>query len=70
MPRPLAQGLADKLGFYKLRAKVTVENISADLGVHGGVGRRAGREADLAFADPRMSMRSAGASWPAEDLHR
>ena len=28
VPRPLAQGLADKLGFYKLRAKVTVENLS------------------------------------------
>src|SRR6201986_3277439 len=30
-PRPLAQSLADKLGFYKLRAKVTVENLSANL---------------------------------------
>src|SRR6476646_7534945 len=27
-PRPLAKGLADKLGFYKLRAKVAVENLS------------------------------------------
>src|SRR6201992_201479 len=32
-PRPLAQPLADKLGFYKLRAKVTVENLSDNLGV-------------------------------------
>ena len=32
-PRALAQGLADKLGFYKLRAKVTVENLSDSLGV-------------------------------------
>src|SRR3569833_3479443 len=32
-PRALAKGLADKLGFYKLRAKVTVENLSDDLGV-------------------------------------
>src|SRR6476660_10408278 len=31
-PRALAQGLADKLGFYKLRAKVTVENLSDHLG--------------------------------------
>ena len=33
VPRPLAKGLADKLGFYKLRAKVTVENLSDSLGV-------------------------------------
>ena len=32
-PRPLAQSLADKLGFYKLRAKVAVENISDSMGV-------------------------------------
>src|SRR3981189_1050925 len=38
-PRALAQGLADKLGFYKLRAKVAVENLSDSLGVlaAGGV---------------------------------
>src|SRR4030088_1063183 len=32
-PRALAQGLADKLGFYKLRAKVGVENLSDSFGV-------------------------------------
>src|SRR5712691_1473650 len=32
-PRALAPGLASKLGFYKLRAKVTVENLSDSLGV-------------------------------------
>src|SRR4051812_42231360 len=32
-PRALAQTLAAKLGFYKLRAKVTVENQSDTLGV-------------------------------------
>src|SRR3977135_1150543 len=32
-PRPLPQSLADKLGFYKLRAKVAVENLSDSLGV-------------------------------------
>src|SRR5271155_1022929 len=32
-PRALAQSLTDKLGFYKLRAKVTVENLSDRLGV-------------------------------------
>ncbi|MGL4445667.1 MAG: YgfZ/GcvT domain-containing protein [Alsobacter sp.] len=32
-PRALAQDLAKRLGFYKLRAKVTVENLSATWGV-------------------------------------
>src|SRR5258708_4327263 len=32
-PRTLAQPLADKLGFYKLRAKVKVENLYDSLGV-------------------------------------
>src|ERR1700710_2460171 len=32
-PRALSQDLADKLGFYKLRAKVAVANLSDDLGV-------------------------------------
>ena len=44
-PRALAQGLADKLGFYKLRAKVQVENLSDSLGVAGGMGRRSHRQA-------------------------
>jgi len=40
--RALAQALADKLGFYKLRAKVAVENLSDDLGVGDkSVARRA-----------------------------
>src|SRR5689334_22827815 len=32
-PRALAKGLSDKLGFYKLRAKAAVENLSDSLGV-------------------------------------
>src|ERR1700743_268747 len=32
-PKALAQGFADKLGFYKLRAKVVIENLSDSLGV-------------------------------------
>jgi folate-binding protein YgfZ len=32
-PRALSQALADKLGFYKLRAKVVIENLSDSLGV-------------------------------------
>src|SRR6202051_4841607 len=33
VPRPLAAGLAAKLGFYKLRAKVVVEDLTDSLGV-------------------------------------
>ncbi|MBV8925032.1 MAG: folate-binding protein YgfZ [Bradyrhizobium sp.] len=53
-PRPLAPALADRLGFYKLRAKVRIENLSGNLGVIAAWG---GGELvvkpDLAFADPR-----------------
>src|SRR5213083_3554179 len=36
-PRPLTKGLADKLGFYKLRAKVRIENLSDSLSDSLGV---------------------------------
>jgi tRNA-modifying protein YgfZ len=52
-PRALAQTVADKLTFYKLRAKVAVENLSENL---GGLAAWDGDPAvvpDLAFADPR-----------------
>jgi folate-binding protein YgfZ len=52
-PRPLAQSLADKLGFYKLRAKVTVENLSDSLGVIAAWNGEPAIKPDLAFADPR-----------------
>ena len=52
-PRPLAQGLADKLGFYKLRAKVAVENLSDSLGVLAVWNGEPAMKPDLAFADPR-----------------
>ncbi len=52
-PRALAQGLADKLGFYKLRAKVTVENLSDSLGVFAAWDGDPVVKPDLAFADPR-----------------
>src|SRR6202162_6519878 len=54
-PRALAQGFADKLGFYKLRAKVAVENLSDSLrGLAVWDGEPAVKP-DLAFADPRSS---------------
>ncbi len=52
-PRPLAQPLADKLGFYKLRAKVAVENLSDSLGVIAAWGGDPAIKPDLAFPDPR-----------------
>ena len=52
-PGPLAQGLADKLGFYKLRAKVAVENISGSMGVLAVWDGKLPVKPDLAFADPR-----------------
>jgi folate-binding protein YgfZ len=50
-PKALAEGLATKLKFYKLRAKVTVENL--DLGVLAAWDGTLAAQPDLAFADPR-----------------
>jgi folate-binding protein YgfZ len=52
-PRALAQTLADKLGFYKLRAKVVVENLSDSLGVLAAWDGEPAIKPDLTFADPR-----------------
>jgi folate-binding protein YgfZ len=50
-PKALAEGLATKLKFYKLRAKVIVENL--DLGVLAAWDGALAAQPDLAFADPR-----------------
>ena len=55
-PRALAQSLADKLRFYKLRAKVSVENLSDSLGVIAAWDGEAAVQPDLAFADPRQPI--------------
>lgn len=52
-PKALADGLATKLKFYKLRAKVTVDNLSDDLGVLAAWDGQLATQPDLAFADPR-----------------
>lgn len=52
-PKALADGLATKLKFYKLRAKVTVDNLSDDLGVLAAWDGQLAAQPDLAFADPR-----------------
>jgi tRNA-modifying protein YgfZ len=54
-PRALAAALANRLGFYKLRAKVIVEDLSAALGVmavwDGAIGAI---DFGLPYADPRL----------------
>jgi hypothetical protein len=52
-PRALAQALTDKLNIYKLRAKVTVENLSDNLGVLAAWEGDPAVKPDLTFADPR-----------------
>lgn len=52
-PKALADSLATKLKFYKLRAKVTVENLSGDLGVLAAWDGQPAAQPDLAFNDPR-----------------
>ena len=51
--KALAQQLTDRLGFYKLRAKVSVENLSDSLGVLAVWDGEPSMKPDLAFADPR-----------------
>ncbi len=52
-PRALAQTLTDKLRFYKLRAKVAVDNLSDALGVIVAWDGEAAVKPDLGFTDPR-----------------
>jgi folate-binding protein YgfZ len=52
-PRVLAKGLAAKLGFYKLRAKVAVEDLTDSLGVMVVWDGEPATKPDLTFADPR-----------------
>jgi folate-binding protein YgfZ len=54
-PRALAQALVEKLNFYKLRAKVAVENLSDSLGVLAAWDGDFTIKPDLAFADPRSA---------------
>jgi folate-binding protein YgfZ len=53
-PRALAAGLLERLKFYKLRAKVTVEDLSADLGVMAIWDGAARPPAGLCYRDPRL----------------
>jgi hypothetical protein len=53
-PRALAQTLVDRLNFYKLRAKVAVEDLSAALGVMAIWDGAGNTEYGLCYADPRL----------------
>jgi folate-binding protein YgfZ len=52
-PLPLADTLSTRLGFYKLRAKVAVENLSDGLGVLAFWDGQPAALPDLTFPDPR-----------------
>ncbi len=53
-PRALAQTLVDRLNFYKLRAKLVIEDLSAALGVMGIWDGQRSTEYGLCYADPRL----------------
>jgi folate-binding protein YgfZ len=53
-PRALAGMLAEKLGFYKLRAKVQIDDLSAALGVMAVWPGKADSEYGPSFTDPRL----------------
>jgi folate-binding protein YgfZ len=53
-PRALAGLLVEKLGFYKLRAKVQIDDLSAALGVMAVWPGEADSEYGPSFADPRL----------------
>jgi len=51
--KALSKTLADRLAIYKLRAKVSVENLSDSMGVLAVWDGEPAMKPDLAFADPR-----------------
>ena len=53
-PRALAPLLVDKLNFYKLRAKVIIENLSDKLGVLAAWDGEGSTEYGLVYRDPRL----------------
>jgi folate-binding protein YgfZ len=54
VPKALAKTCVDKLNFYKLRAKVMVEDLSEVLGVMAAWGGDAATEYGLCYRDPRL----------------
>ena len=54
-PRALTSALVEKLNFYKLRAKVTIEDLSDALGVMAVWDGTGDSEYGLCYADPRLA---------------
>jgi folate-binding protein YgfZ len=54
-PRALAAALVERLGFYRLRAKVTVEDLTDKLAVLAGWDGTGTTEYGLVYPDPRLS---------------
>ena len=65
-PKPLAQALADKLKFYRLRAKIEIENLSDSLGVLAAWDGAPVLKPDLTFTDPRNAKLGLRIFVPAE----
>jgi tRNA-modifying protein YgfZ len=65
-PRALAGELAKKLNFYKLRAKVTVEDLSDALGVMAAWDGAGDTEYGLCYPDPRLKALGMRAILPPE----
>jgi folate-binding protein YgfZ len=65
-PKPLAQALATKLTFYRLRAKVGIENLSDNLGVLAAWDGEPALRPDLTFTDPRNAKLGLRILLPAE----
>src|SRR5262249_4739920 len=57
VPRALAKTCADRLNFYKLRAKVMVEDLSEILGVMAVWDGEAATDFGLTYRDPRLPTR-------------
>ncbi|WP_315785812.1 MULTISPECIES: folate-binding protein [unclassified Bradyrhizobium] len=67
-PRALAQALTDKLNVYKLRAKVAVSNLSAELGVIAVWDGAVGTMPEQSFTDPRHERLGARVIAPQDAL--
>jgi folate-binding protein YgfZ len=65
-PKALAQTLTEKLTFYKLRAKVTVEDVSHALGVMAVWDGAALSDFGLSYTDPRLPALGARTILPPE----
>ena len=65
VPRALADTLVGRLNFYKLRAKVIAEDLSAVLGVMAIWDGAANSEYGLSYADPRLAALGSRCMLPA-----